>query len=557
MTSKLPGSEPVVAEAAHILSEQSRVQLARLSRLIQPHVTELDSRFRRRLGPKRLEERHLKALSNITLGAAAQIMGEGRALSEFFEQVEYSGRRLAKLNLSPSKVIQALREYDRVLDPFLSKAASEDAADYERCREQLQLCVALTLNHAYYQVSAAETEALYNLFHAELQSRNLDELLQQFLTTLTGTVRAQAGRLLLLDAGLVRSQAAVAACNGELPQTGRISAQLLRRLSKPIYIAGSVRGRRRKGAVNAGYGEHLILDPSLRRAPYRSYWSIPLIEKGRTAGLLQFAFHIEYEWLPRELQLLETAAERCLQAAEKARLVEDLARRERQIRELSEHMLQVEEEERRRLSRELHDEAGQSLLFIRLQLEMIEKTLPIDLADVRAKVSETRQVAERTVMEIRRIIAALSPAVLEQLGLAAAVRQLTTRFRRIHAARVRLKLNGRFGRLPREAETITYRLVQECYQNIAKHSLASNVNLSLRSTDHSLELIAEDDGVGFLVGPALEKRDSFGLAGMRQRVVLLGGQFEIDSQPNQGTKVSIKLPISNKRSGQERAYVNN
>ena len=97
------------------------------------------------------------------------------------------------------------------------------------------------------------------------------------------------------------------------------------------------------------------------------------------AGLLQLAFSTEYHWLPRELELLDAAAERCMRAAEKARLVEDLARREEQVRQLSEHMMQIEEEERRRISRELHDEAGQSLLCIRLKLEMLGKTAPENL----------------------------------------------------------------------------------------------------------------------------------------------------------------------------------
>jgi signal transduction histidine kinase len=100
--------------------------------------------------------------------------------------------------------------------------------------------------------------------------------------------------------------------------------------------------------------------------------------------------------------LLGAAAERCLRSAEKARLMEDLARREEQVRQLGEHMMQVEEEERRRISRELHDEAGQSLLCIRLKLEMLGKTAPEPL---RQSLAEARELTERTIAEIRRIIA--------------------------------------------------------------------------------------------------------------------------------------------------------
>ncbi len=134
---------------------------------------------------------------------------------------------------------------------------------------------------------------------------------------------------------------------------------------------------------------------------------------------MQFGFTRAYEWLPREQELLAAAAERCLMAAEKARLMENLARREEQIRGLAEHMLHVEEIERRRISRELHDEAGQSLLCIRLQMELIEQALPETESETREKLREARDLTERTILEMRRLIAALSPAVLEQLGLGA------------------------------------------------------------------------------------------------------------------------------------------
>src|SRR6202161_2605139 len=159
-------------------------------------------------------------------------------------------------------------------------------------------------------------------------------------------------------------------------------------------------------------------------------------------------------------------------AAEKARLMEDLAAREEQVRQLAEHMLHVEEMERRRISRELHDEAGQSLLCMRLQMEMLENSFPPEQAEWKAKLREVRDLTERTILEMRRLIAALSPAVLEQLGLGAALRQLVNRFRRLNPIRVRLLL-GRLRRLPQYTEIIVYRLVQECCNNIAKHSGAN------------------------------------------------------------------------------------
>jgi signal transduction histidine kinase len=189
----------------------------------------------------------------------------------------------------------------------------------------------------------------------------------------------------------------------------------------------------------------------------------------------------------------------------------------------------------------LHDEAGQSLLLARLDLEMLERSAPVGW-DGRAKLAETRQVIERTIVEIRRILVALSPAVLEQLGLAAAVRQLTTRLRGLSPARIALRISLH-QRLERNVEAVVYRIVQECYHNIVRHSGASHVKVSLRSTDSLLGLRIEDNGVGFDPDAAVAQRNSFGLAGMRERVTLMGGSFEIRSRPGAGTVMITRLPL--------------
>jgi signal transduction histidine kinase len=154
-------------------------------------------------------------------------------------------------------------------------------------------------------------------------------------------------------------------------------------------------------------------------------------------GLIQFGFLKPYEWLPREQELLQAAAERCVLAAEKARLLDDLGEGEMQIRRLAERMMHVEEAERRPISRELHDQSGQDLLWIRLQMEMLENSIPDEGQPWKAKLTELRDMTEKTIIEIRRLIGALSPAVLEQLGLVPALRQLINRFRQNHTSRVK------------------------------------------------------------------------------------------------------------------------
>ena len=536
---------PELADAADVLSDQLRVHLQRLAVFLMPHTEALERRFVAKLKALQFEPKIRNALVALTTGSAARILASGRPPLKFIEQVEYNGRRLAKLNLAPSSIVEALQEYDRLLTPVLRKLLPGEYANFQWVREQLHFCVILTLNNAFYQVREAETQAFYELFRVELESRNLDELLRRFLETLVQVCQADAGHLYLLnDARTAWVLRASATSRGNKPQPVLLEvpnrSSRLKLLSRPRQVDPSAKS-----------GPYL-LDPGWR-GRFQSCWSIPLTAGGRTSGVMQFGFSKEYEWLPREQELLAAAAERCLMAAEKARLMEDLAAREEQVRQLAEHMLHVEEMERRRISRELHDEAGQSLLCIRLQMELLEQTLPPEQAEAILKLREARDLTERTILEMRRLIAALSPAVLEQLGLGAALRQLVNRFRRLHPVRIRLHL-ARLGRLPQGSEIIIYRLVQECFNNIGKHSGATNVNVSVSSADGLVRLSVEDNGVGFNVEEALARRDSFGLSGMRERVALLGGRFEVQSFPvnevnagkrkGKGTKISITLPLA-------------
>src|SRR5580658_1999727 len=522
---------PELADAADVLSDQLRVHLHRLAVLLEPHADQIDRRFSNRLRKLEFQPKQRLALAAITPGAAARILSRGQPPLKFIEQVEYNGRRLAKLNLPPSAILEALEEYDQILSPALEMLNPDENSNFQWVREQLHFCVILTLNNAYYQVREAETQAFYELFRVELESRNLDELLRRFLDSLVHVCRADSGRLYMLN-----DESTAWVLKAGTPKAAEMSVPnqpgLMKKLSKPRHLMGD------------GLSSSVLLDCTWHRR-FESCWSIPLAADGKTAGVMQFGFSKPYEWLPREQELLAAAAERCLMAAQKARLMEDLAQREEQVRRLAEHMLHVEEMERRRISRELHDEAGQSLLCIRLQIELIEQALPECESESRSKLREVRDLTERTILEMRRLIAALSPAVLEQLGLGAALRQLVNRFQRLHACRVRLQLS-RMGALPQQLEIIAYRLVQECFNNIGKHSSANHVNISLASADGMLKLTVEDNGVGFNVQEALAKRESFGLSGMRERVALLGGKFQVDSRTEgtkRGTKISIELPI--------------
>ena len=227
----------------------------------------------------------------------------------------------------------------------------------------------LTLNRAYFQVREKEAEAFYDLFRVELEARNLDELVHGSLAALARFTNADEAHIFLLDPE--RS-------TWVLRATAPDRAGASKTIEAPVR-AGRKRSLAPRSVGTASRSAHLLLDPSWAER-FAWAWSVPLVSGDRVTGLMQFAFSKRYDWLPREQDLLQAAAERSVVAAEKARLVEDLAAREEQIRKLAEHMLHIEEVERRRISRELHDEAGQSMLYIRLQLEMLEKDVPAEFA---------------------------------------------------------------------------------------------------------------------------------------------------------------------------------
>jgi signal transduction histidine kinase len=398
--------------------------------------------------------------------------------------VEYNSARLAKLNVPPGEALALLREFGELIEPALG-------GRFDPPREQLYLATSLVLNQAYYRVREAETQALFGIYRAEAEAGDLSELLERLVRILTPVLRARAGRIVTLPSD-VRGK-----------------------LSRPLYIE--------RGEATEG----LIADSSMR-GRFASYWSYPL----GGPVLAQFAFAVKYPWLPRELALLDAVAERIRAAGERSRL-------RAQNRQFEAQALRAEEEERKRIGRELHDETGQSLLLLRLQLELIERDLPSAL---RPRISEVRGIAEHAVVEIRRIVAALSPAVLERLGLEAAVHHLGTRFQKRCPARLKLSIRLGAKSIPLPVREAAYRVTQEALENVARHSSARNVKVLLKSTDKLLRLSVSDDGTGFTAAAA-GKPMSFGLAGMQQRAALLGGTLAVKSAAGRGVRLNLTIPI--------------
>lgn len=203
--------------------------------------------------------------------------------------------------------------------------------------------------------------------------------------------------------------------------------------------------------------------------------------------------------------------------------------------ELSRQLLQAQEEERRRITRELHDETGQALMVLRFQLEMLAGEAE-DKAQ-QARIRESLGLLDRSIEGLRRTIARLSPRVLEDLGLITAIRkqvQLLARHTRMHA---RLNLPPEMVSLDHDLQVAVYRSVQEALHNVAKHSQAKNFIVRLWTTGGRVLLEVEDDGIGF--SPRAAASRGFGLKGMRERASAFGGHLKVQSRLGEGTRIRI------------------
>jgi len=209
-------------------------------------------------------------------------------------------------------------------------------------------------------------------------------------------------------------------------------------------------------------------------------------------------------------------------------------------------ILRAMEEERKRIARELHDETSQSLTTILVSLDVIEKQLPDNCSEeVAGRVRFTREIAQRTLDETRRLMFDLRPSVLDDLGLIPALRWFINQRVQPRGLQVEFQASGLDVRLPDELETALFRIVQEALTNTVKHAGAQRVSVSLSRQAGAIAAVVQDDGRGFhpvhLVSKDAKDR-GLGLFGMQERAALVGGAVQMDSAPGKGTTVRVTVP---------------
>jgi signal transduction histidine kinase len=206
-------------------------------------------------------------------------------------------------------------------------------------------------------------------------------------------------------------------------------------------------------------------------------------------------------------------------------------------RSLSRRLLEQQEHERAALARELHDQLGQSLVALSLNLQAIEDEIS---PAARVRVPESTRIIKKMIEQVRTLAFELRPSILDDFGLVEALGNLVTRHGERAGVYASFTATPTDARAPVEIETACYRIVQEALSNIARHALARHLEVTLKAQDVALELTVRDDGVGFRVE---RLRTGLGLMGMGERAELVGGTVDIESAPGAGTTVRARFPL--------------
>jgi signal transduction histidine kinase len=511
--------------------ESSRELIVEVARALEPYFPDITNQWREKLVAEfGFDGRTLAALERVTLAAGCSYFCHDD-FPGFQENLQYFGTRLSKLQMDTRAVARSLELYQLSCDPYLAGLFPEREAEAKAALEMLSSVSFVIVSGAYFDAKTLESQALLSILDAELAAGDLAMLLNKVLDITTHTFQASLGALLLREGeGDALKISASVGLQVKLPPDFRIAT-----------------GTGFAGKIAAAGEPRMILDTSTEGDPFapivrtraKSLWGVPLKADGQSIGVLVIGFHNPYEWLPTERDLLRAIGDRTALAIERARMTDALREREQKIAELSAHLLRVQEEERKRISRELHDETGQALMVIRLYLGMMESS--ITARSARAKIRETVEVVDRTIEGIRRIIGKLSPLMLQELGLVAAIRKEAKLLAKTTGVKTRVLISEDVGRLAPGAEQAIYRVVQEALHNVGKHARARNAIVQVMREDEQVHVVVEDDGIGIQGRPNV-RNQSFGLAGMKERIAVLGGISRVISAKGKGTRIEITVP---------------
>lgn len=283
---------------------------------------------------------------------------------------------------------------------------------------------------------------------------------------------------------------------------------------------------------------------SLQRENLSTLVHVPLTAKGAVLGSMCIGTRRVREFDPEEQELLTALGSQIAVAIENARLYAELQHKERLRGELFKKAINAQEEERRRIARELHDETSQSLTALLFAAETAREMKGI--REARRQLDQMHDLLQHTLDGVHKVIFDLRPSMLDHLGVVPAIRSLAKSRLEARGVRVVVQELGEPLRLAPEMETALYRVVQEAVSNISRHAAARNVTIACALDGPQAEICIQDDGIGFDLTDLSLAPDSprgLGLLGMQERLELLGGEMQILTTPGSGTLLRIRIPL--------------
>ncbi len=379
-----------------------------------------------------------------------------------------------------------------------------------------------------------------------LQATMLDITARHDLSSLLETIVKRAARLLDASGGglyLCDSEQEEAHCvvsyNTQRDYTGTVlkygegAAGIVAQTEEPLIIDDYRIWSKRAAAY-----EH--------DQPFTSVLSAPMIWEGEVTGVIHVLHNVEDRvFTQSDLELLTLFANHAAIAVENARLYENLHTGRKRLQSLSQRLVDAQEIERRRIARELHDEIGQTLTVVKINLQTTQSLL--DVPESETHLSHSIEAVERTLQQVRDLSLDLRPSLLDDLGLAPALRWYIDRQAQQVGFAARFCADPLEKRLAPEIEIACFRIVQEALTNVARHAEAQLVDVAVRLKDDVLKVIVSDDGVGFDVHHALEdavRGESLGLLSMQERAGVAGGEIKIESAPGRGAKIEAFFPLT-------------
>jgi signal transduction histidine kinase len=379
---------------------------------------------------------------------------------------------------------------------------------------------------------------LYELAAMTNQSVDIELILETGLLHALEASCAQAGLIALIG----EQEELVVHAQSNVPSD--LQSWLIEKNAQAVFVELANRGNPQKlTGVERGASSDDLKSVS-EQWGYRSIVCLPIKSRNKLQGVL-VTLGSEPEPVNQQNEsLLMAVCNQLGTTVDNALLWEELKRKEAIRARLLAQTVTAQEQERERISRELHDETGQALTALLVQLKVLER-LP-DINAVSALAHDLRELVVQTLEEVRRLARDLRPSTLDDLGLVPTLEWYVKAYRQKTNLNVEFIVNVPDSlRFPRLTELILYRVVQEALTNIARHARASCASIQLEQRDDVVRLTVKDDGRGFDVARTLNMQErSLGLLGMHERVELIGARLQLDSTPGKGTCVQVEVSIN-------------